>query len=93
MDFIDSSVHRFNDSSMLAAGSIHRFIDAGGWLLLAGWLAGEDDEEQGFQEILTRSSLIELGGFLVPKVVIWHARCLHSRVLGDPGSILGTGEA
>ena len=52
----------------------HRFIDAGGWLagLLAGWMAwlgwmsaevGEDDEEEEFQGILTRSSLEELGGF------------------------------
>ena len=49
------------ESSMLAAGwllsSIHR-------CLLAGWLAAgyENDEEEGFQGILTRSSLEELGG-------------------------------
>ena len=27
--------------------------------------------------------------FLVPKLVIWHARCLHFGVAGDPGTILG----
>ena len=60
----------FTRSQLAGISSIHRFIGSGGWTGWAGWLAGllvgwlaagcwleEDDEEEGFQGCLARSTL------------------------------------
>ena len=54
----------FTRSQLAAVSWIHRFIDAGGrlsgWLPAGCWLRGG---RRGREEILTRSSSLELGGF------------------------------